>query len=85
MFISNYEKEQMRVSVRTLQAQVVHLFDEIEKLKAIGAAKKKPLPKLIFRTDEAPWGYKKDGTPKKRPGRPVYNIPEIKNEQPLPV
>ena len=34
---------------------------------------------------EAPWGYKKDGTPRKRPGRPFYKIPEIKNEQPLPV
>jgi chromosome segregation ATPase len=34
---------------------------------------------------EAPWGYKKDGTPRKRPGRPLYKIPEIKNEQPLPV
>lgn len=83
MFISNYEKEGMRVSIRTLQAQVVHLFDEIEKLKAISAAKKKP--SSLFRTDEAPWGYKKDGTPRKRPGRPTYNIPEIKNAEPLPV
>jgi hypothetical protein len=83
MFISNYDKEQMRVSIRTLQAQVVHLFDEIKELKANKVVKKKPTP--IFRTDEAPWGYKKDGTPKKRPGRLMYNIPEIKNEQPIPV
>jgi hypothetical protein len=34
---------------------------------------------------EGLWGYKKDGTPKKRSGRPPYNIPEAKNEQSLPV
>jgi hypothetical protein len=71
MFISNYDKEQMRVSIRTLQAQVIHLFDELKELKANKVVKKKPMPKLIFRTDEAPWGYKKDGTPKKRPGRAI--------------
>jgi hypothetical protein len=82
MFISNYEKEQMRVSIRTLQAQMVHIFDEIKELKANKVVKKKPTPKPIFRTDEAPWGYKKDGTPRKRPGRPIYTKPETKNEQP---
>jgi hypothetical protein len=83
MFISNYEKEQMRVSIRTLQAQVIHLFDEIKELKASKAAKKKP--SSIFRTDEAPWGYKLDGTPKKRPGMSPKKIEEVKNEQPVPV
>jgi HD superfamily phosphohydrolase len=39
----------------------------------------------LVKTPEAPYGLKKDGTPRKRPGRPMYNIPEIKNEQPLPV
>ena len=24
-----------------------------------------------FPPEEAPWGYKKDGTPRKRPGRPI--------------
>ena len=71
MFISNHEKEQMRISIRTLQAQVTHLFDEINKLKDNKLVVEKPAPKFIFRTDEAPWGYKKDGTPKKRPGRPT--------------
>ena len=71
MFISNYEKEQMRVSIRTLQAQVTHLFAEIKELKSNKVVKQKPAPKIIFRTDEAPWGYKKDGTPKKRPGRAI--------------
>jgi len=27
--------------------------------------------KLMESDGKAPWGYKKDGTPKKRPGRPV--------------
>lgn len=31
---------------------------------------KKP-KKVAKKTEDAPWGYKKDGTPKKRPGRPV--------------
>lgn len=75
MFISKYEKEEMRVSIRTLQAQVVHLFDEIKALKAIQKPKKAPKA-VIFRTGEAPWGYKKDGTPKKRPGRALPTKPE---------
>jgi hypothetical protein len=69
MFISNYEKEQMRVTIRTLQAQMTHIFEEINELKAKKVVKKKP--STIFKTDEAPWGYKKDGTPRKRPGRKI--------------
>ena len=87
MFISNYEKEQMRVAIRTLEAQMVHVLDELNALKATKVVnkvvKKKPAP--IFRTAEAPWGYKLDGTPKKRPGKPYPPKKEIKNEQPLPV
>ncbi len=87
MFISNYEKEQMRVAIRTLEAQMVHVLDELKALKATKVVnkvvKKKPAP--IFRTAEAPWGYKLDGTPKKRPGKPYPPKKEIKNEQPLPV
>jgi hypothetical protein len=81
MFISNYDKEQMRVSIRTLQAQVTHLFEEIKALKD-AQKPKKALKPIIFRTDEAPWGYKKDGTPKKRPGRALPTKPEVTNEQP---
>jgi len=87
VFISNYEKEQMRVAIRTLEAQMVHVLDELKALKATKVVnkvvKKKPAP--IFRTAEAPWGYKLDGTPKKRPGKPYPPKKEIKNEQPLPV
>jgi hypothetical protein len=64
MFISNYEKHQLQMRISSLEVAVSRLEAQIEKLK----------PKLkapIFRTDEAPWGYKKDGTPRKRPGRPI--------------
>ena len=87
MFISNYEKEQMRVAIRTLEAQMVHVLDELKALKATKVVnkvvKKKPAP--IFRTAEAPWGYKLDGTPRKRPGRDPQKLNEVKNEQPLSV
>lgn len=76
MFISNYEKEEMRVSIRTLQAQMVHVMDELKALKASPRPKKKE-KSPIFRTDEAPWGYKLDGTPKKRPGKPIKAAPKV--------
>jgi hypothetical protein len=78
MFISNYEKHQLQVRIGSLEVAVSRLEAQIEKLK----------PKLkppIFRTDEAPWGYKLDGTPKKRPGMSPKKIEEVKNEQPVPV
>jgi hypothetical protein len=68
MFITNAEKEEMRISIRTLQAEMSALIKEFN---AFRASKQKPAPKVIFRTNEAPWGYKKDGNPKKRPGRPI--------------
>jgi len=68
MFISKHEKEEMRISIRALQAQVKHLLDELRELK-LSRPERKP-KSLIVRTEEAPWGYKKDGTPRKRSGRP---------------
>jgi len=79
MFISNDEKEEIRISIHTLQAEMAALIKEVNALKA---TKKKP---PIIRTAEAPWGYKKDGTPRKRPGREPQKAEEVKNEQPLPV
>ena len=67
MFISNYEKHQLKMRIGSLEVAISRLEAQIEKMKP----KQKPAPKPIFRTDEAPWGYKKDGTPKKRPGRPT--------------
>jgi hypothetical protein len=71
MFITNAEKEDMRISIRTLQAEMSALIKEFN---AFRSSKQKPAPKVIFRTEEAPWGYKKDGTPKKRSGRPIQTM-----------
>jgi hypothetical protein len=64
MFISNYEKHQLNMRIASLEIVVSRLDAQLEKLKP-----KQKAP--IFRTDEAPWGYKKDGFPRKRPGRPI--------------
>jgi hypothetical protein len=64
MFISNYEKHQLQMRIGSLEVIVSRLETQLEKLKP-----KQKAP--IFRTEEAPWGYKKDGTPKKRSGRPI--------------
>ena len=72
MFISKHEKEEMRISIRALQAQVKHLLDELRELKLSRPERKPKSP--IVRTEEAPWGYKKDGNPAKRPGRPAQSM-----------
>jgi hypothetical protein len=64
MFISSHEKNQIHVKIQSLEIQVKNLQLQIEGLTA---KQKKP---ATF-PPEAPWGFKKDGTPKKRPGRPV--------------
>ena len=69
MFISNYDKEEMRISIRTLQAEMAALIKEVNALRV---AKQK----ITISTVEAPWGFKKDGTPKKRPGRATPPKPE---------
>jgi seryl-tRNA synthetase len=98
MFISNYDKEQMRVSIRTLQADnkeikelIKALNERFDRLAAYAVKKKARVEELegtvkithekpndidktfetIFanvRTKEAPWGYKKNGMPRMRPG-----------------
>lgn len=98
MFISNYDKEQMRVSIRTLQADnkeikelIKALNERFDRLAAYAIKKKARVEELegtvniktektddidktfevIFtkmKTKEAPWGYKKNGTPRMRPG-----------------
>ncbi len=75
MFITKAEKEEMRILIRTLQSRVKELELRLSVLEPL-RLKQKP---AIFRTAEAPWGYKKDGSPKKRPGRP---IPTMKVGQP---
>ena len=69
--------------VRNLETLVQELTDENAKLASAAIAKPQtnPAPKTKAVTmrkkrgrtakAEAPWGYKKDGTPKQRPGRKV--------------
>ncbi len=64
MFISNHEKDRIRIQIQALEARVKNLQLQVEELIL---NKKAP----ALRTAEAPWGYKKDGTPKKRTGRPA--------------
>ena len=57
--------------VQNLESLVRELTQENASL-----ANKKVAPKVAKKRgrpakEKAPWGYKKDGTPKKRPGRPV--------------
>lgn len=66
MFISKTEKEQLWEAVRSLQAKVRDLEIETVWLKN-KLHKTKP---SATKTEGAPWGVKKDGNPRKRPGRP---------------
>lgn len=65
MFISKTEKEQLWIAVRSLQAKVRDLEIEVTWLKN-KTSKTRP---AIAKAEGAPWGVKKDGTPRKRPGR----------------
>lgn len=67
MFISKKEKEELWLAVRSLQAKVRDLEIEAVWLKNKFYKSKPP----TLKTEEAPWGVKKDGTPRKRPGRPA--------------
>ena len=76
MFITSKEKDWMMASIQTLQQQVKelqetyrnNLKEQIEHNNRIKEILIKIKPRLDGAT-EAPWGYKKDGTPCKRPGR----------------
>ena len=72
MFISNYEKHQLNMRIASLEVVVSRLDAQLEALVSSMTIKQKPKTRsLLLRTDEAPWGYKKDGSPRKRPGRPT--------------
>lgn len=70
MFISKAEKEEMQLAIRSLQAKVRDL--EIEATWTKNRVFNKRA--VIVRTDDAPWGFKKDGNPRKRPGRPLQSM-----------
>jgi hypothetical protein len=65
MFISRKEKDELQAIVQGLQSRVRDLEIETVWLKN-KLYKTKP---STLKTEEAPWGYGKDGNPRKRPGR----------------
>ena len=67
MFISKTEKENIYIKIRALEARVRDLEIEATWLKNKATRNRGPL----IRTADAPWGLKKDGNPRKRPGRPA--------------
>lgn len=69
MFIARAEKKEMQLAIRSLQAKVRDLEIEVTWTKN-KVLKKRP---AIVKTDDAPWGVKKDGSPRKRPGRPLQS------------
>ena len=66
MFITRAEKNEMQQAIRSLQEKVRDLEIEATWIKNKVA---KPRNHII-KTGDAPWGMKKDGSPRKRPGRP---------------
>ncbi len=67
MFISRKEKEELQSIVHGLQSRVRDMEIEVVWLKSKLYKERKPLP---IKDNAGPWGYKKDGSPRKRPGRP---------------
>jgi hypothetical protein len=70
MFISKKEKDALWAIVQGLQDRVRDLEIEAIWLKN-KTTKTRP---AIVKSEGAPWGIKKDGTPRKRPGRPVQSM-----------
>lgn len=67
MFITTAEKESIRQTLHELKTRIKDLEIEVVRLKN----KSTKTHNQIVRTKEAPWGLKKDGNPRKRPGRPL--------------
>mgnify|MGYP006919716973 CR=1 FL=1 len=70
MFISNAEKENLWQTIHVLKSNVKDLEIEIARLKTKSVKLHIPLAK----NEEAPWGLKKDGNPRKRPGRKTKSL-----------
>jgi len=70
MFISNAEKENIWQTLHDLKNRVRDLEIEAVWLKNKSTKTRNP----IVKTEEAPWGLKKDGNPRKRPGRPLATM-----------
>ena len=74
MFILTAEKDKIHQELQILRANVAMLESEIIWMKGLIKAGKPQ----ILRTPEAPWGLKKNGQPRKRPGRPTQ-VMEVKS------
>lgn len=79
MFFFKSEKEEMRITIQSLQASVRELsvnsksmrlaiIDLEKKVDELSKSKRKRGP--VIKTPDAPYGRKADGTPRKKAGRP---------------
>ena len=66
MFISKAEKEFFHATIATLQTRVMNLENAIGSLASEVHLSR---PSSVA-SKSAPWGVKKDGSPRKQPGRP---------------
>ena len=66
MFISKAEKEFFHSTIATLQTRVMNLENAIGSL----ASEVHLTPSKVVANQNAPWGTKKDGKPRMKPGRP---------------
>lgn len=80
--------EQMEFILSAIRAYTASLHQSIREQSSESLMKKQAQanpfitldkPRKPHKSAEAPWGYKKDGTPKKRPGRAI-KIKEVANE-----
>ena len=74
MFISSEEKNNLWQAIKTLTNKVKELELEAVWIKSKTRNTKKTrgsgkLRNQLAKTKEAPWGLKKDGSPRNRPGR----------------
>jgi hypothetical protein len=70
VFISKTEKENLWLTIEGLQNRIRDLEVEAIWLKN-KTTKTRP---AIVKSEGAPWGIKRDGTPRKRPGRPPLSM-----------
>lgn len=66
---ANLEKEASKVEDLEIEVQQLRARIDAQNLSAKSNTIKTRKPRAL--KVDAPWGYKKDGTPKKRPGRAV--------------
>ena len=74
MFITTVEKEQIKQELQILRANVAMLESEIIWMRGLI----KGNTRQVLKTADAPYGLKKNGEPRKRPGRPTQ-VMEIKS------